>query len=178
MGRIKDWKASLTCFRFFLKSATIATTLFRLSAVGALLEKDKHRVINTFLTNIKRLFGGQVSIEHDCLKTILEGCNELVLLDVRDCIASAFMSFIVKRSCKSATTLRLPQNCTEDDLEFFQMSKLSISSEQEQESPERSAEDIERLRGPCILDATDCLGFVKDNEILKLAEHIHCSKCE
>ncbi|KAK6914301.1 hypothetical protein RJ641_021622 [Dillenia turbinata] len=57
-----------------------------LSAVGAFVGKGQASAIVTFLPNIKRLVLRKAAIEHDCLKTILEGCNELVLLDVRDCI--------------------------------------------------------------------------------------------
>ncbi|KAK6914298.1 hypothetical protein RJ641_021619 [Dillenia turbinata] len=172
--------------------------------------------------------------------------------------ASAFMRFIVKRSCKSATTLRLPQNCTEDDLEFFadecpaltfldiphdvllqyyyvipkliskwkhlEILRLGCLLDMQDiftqvgihcksfiglsiegvyigkaeastiinflphikhltiRGARISRKNLLRILKGCeglvFLDATDCVGFVKDNEILKLAEHIHCFKCE
>lgn len=68
------------------RSASTARTLVVLCASNARIEEDEALAIVTLLPKITHLFLEGESIEQKNLVTILQGCQQLVYLDVSDCI--------------------------------------------------------------------------------------------
>ncbi|XP_050246574.1 F-box/LRR-repeat protein At3g48880-like isoform X3 [Quercus robur] len=57
-----------------------------LCASGADIERDTASAIVTFLPKITHLYMRNANIDRESLEMILQGCEELVLLDARDCV--------------------------------------------------------------------------------------------